>query len=260
MIKEIFMDEKKRLLVWGEREPSVYYEGRDYGSLAYVGKKKDRDCSWDRVILAIHPSAMELVSIDVVGTLSQKHFRRHRRHCLALHLGKKLKDQLCFDLGVVGLPGGVFRHWVGVCDGFALLRSWEELYSKFRKKPEIVVPAWSLKLAWEFSVKQRYPNLVILHHEGDVMILLIYSQNKLVFYQSFMVDDNFLNVFLQKWSHLDEEKVIEMPDQLLIVKKERAAFKDILDHFSWCGARNIIEVAADEKHSSLFLSAAWGSV
>ena len=254
------MDEKAGLFVWGESDLWVYCQGRSCCAREYFEKRAYREHPWGQAIVAIHPGAIQLVAIDVVGVLSNKHFRRHQRHCLALHLDKKLEGQQCFALDTVELADGVYKHWVGVCDGSALLTCWEWLYRKLQKKPEVVAPVLWLKSAWETSLNCHYSDVVILHHEGQTMVLMVYRNDQLVFYQSFVIDSDFPALFLKRWSYLVDESVVEMSDQLLIVKNEKASFGDIRAHLSWGGGVDIMEVSADEKHSSIFLSAAWRGI
>jgi hypothetical protein len=251
------MGETAGLFVWSESELWAYSQEHSCCAREYFEKTECREHSWGQVIFAIHPSAIQLVGIDVVGVLSKKNFKRHQRHCLALHLDKKLKDRQCFPLDTVELADGVYKHWVGVCDGSALLTCWEWLYGKLQKKPEVVAPVLWLKSAWETSLNCRYSDVVILHHEGDAMILMIYRNDQFVFYESFIVNSDFLVVFLQRWNYLIDERVVEMTDQLLIVKKEGHFLGNMTEYLSWCGGVNVMKVAANEKHSSIFLSAAW---
>ena len=247
------MDGRVLVLAWDDFEPWVYgcrqLATKHEVTVACAGRdflaKKQALRDFERVVIAIHPRALQLVSINVVGTLSKRDFKRHKRHCLAASLDKKARGQQCFSLATAQLANSVCKHWVGAFDVSRLLVWWEQLYRCFRIKPTVVVPVLQLKTCLEKERGLHYPDVALLLQEQDLMALLIYRYNQLVFYCRFSNDAG----FTEQWQVVLEGLEFELPKRILVFQQSERVGEELISALSWSGKVESIEAEVDLRHN-----------
>jgi hypothetical protein len=249
------MGENDWLLVWGEEEPWVYYADYEGAARTYFSTCKDRP---QRVLIAVHPIAMQLAHVDAAVTLSERERKQHHKQQLTFCLQPVEPGQHCFSLQSVLLPSGLRRHWVMACNAHKLQQTWEWLYQRWCVRPEVVVPAMQLQSVVVKDNKVEQSDVCVLWLEGPALVFMVYCADQLMEYQSWILVDSDPSYALQACQRFCEQTEYELPDSLWVVGRDTELLQTVVQRLAWPGSVTFFTENGASKHSRCLLMAAQG--